>query len=132
MKYPRIERTKEHLLIDIIAISILAVISGSNGWQGIETYGKAKKEWLETFLDLPNGIPSHDTISRVFRRLNPEDFAESFSSFINSLAEKLGAEVIAIDEKNLRQSYDRNSFSYYYKNRNTRQYYQVVSTCLFS
>ena len=79
LKDPRIDRSKDHLLIDIIAISILAVISGADGWTAIETYGKAKEQWLKTFLELPNGIPSHDTISRVFQRLNPEEFAASFS-----------------------------------------------------
>ncbi len=106
---PRIDRTKDHLLIDIIAIAILAVISGADGWTAIETYGKAKQEWLEQFLELPNGIPSHDTISRVFSRLNPEEFASSFSSWINSITKKIGAEVIAIDGKTLKQSYDRNN-----------------------
>ncbi|MDJ0719862.1 MAG: ISAs1 family transposase [Prochloraceae cyanobacterium] len=110
LKDPRIDRTKDHLLIDIIAISILAVISGSDGWKAIETYGKAKEQWLKTFLKLPNGIPSHDTISRVFQRLNPEEFAESFSSWINLIVQELGAEVISIDGKTLKQSYDRNSF----------------------
>jgi hypothetical protein len=58
---PRIERTKAHLLLDIMGIALLAVISGAEGWEGIETYGKAKYEWLKEFLKLPNGIPSHDT-----------------------------------------------------------------------
>ncbi len=105
---PRIERTKEHLLIDIIAIGILAVISGADGWIGIETYGKSKYEWLKEFLELPNGIPSHDTFSRVFARINPEDFQKCFRDWINSITEKLGIEVIAIDGKTLKQSYDRN------------------------
>ena len=60
---PRIERSKEHLLRDIIAIAILAVISGADGWVAIEAYGNAKYEWLKSFLELPNGIPSHDTFS---------------------------------------------------------------------
>ena len=110
LKDPRIDRSKDHLLIDIIAISILAVISGADGWTAIETYGKAKEQWLRTFLELPNGIPSHDTISRVFQRLNPEEFAASFSSWINLIIQKLGVEVISIDGKTLKQSYDRNSF----------------------
>lgn len=58
---PRVERTKQHLLLDIIVIAILAVISGADGWVAIETYGQSKQEWLSTFLSLPNGIPSHDT-----------------------------------------------------------------------
>ena len=69
LKDPRIDRSKYHLLIDIIAISILAVISGADGWTAIEIYGKAKEQWLRTFLELPNGIPSHDTISRVKRAI---------------------------------------------------------------
>ena len=60
---PRIERSKEHLLKDIIAIAILAIISGADGWVAIEAYGNAKYEWLKSFLELPNGIPSHDTFS---------------------------------------------------------------------
>ncbi|MEG4837910.1 transposase family protein [Microcoleus sp. B9-D4] len=63
LKYPRIERSKEHLLKDIIAIAILAIISGSDGWVAIEAYGNAKYKWLKSFLELPNGIPSHDTFS---------------------------------------------------------------------
>ncbi len=102
--------SENYFLIDIITISLLAVISGANGWKAIETYGNSKKEGLKTFLELPNGIPSHDTFSRVFRRLNPEEFAESFSIWIRAIAQNLGAEIIAIDGKNLKQSYDRNSF----------------------
>lgn len=105
---PRIERSKEHLLIDIIAIAILAVISGADGWIGIETYGKAKYEWLKEFLELPNGIPSHDTFSRVFARLAPEEFEKCFQNWLNSITHKLGVEVIGIDGKTLKQSYDRN------------------------
>ncbi len=105
---PRIERTKEHLLIDIVAIAILAVISGADGWIGIETYGQAKHEWLKEFLELPNGIPSHDTFSRVFARIDPNEFQKCFASWINSITGKLGLEVIAIDGKTLKQSYDRN------------------------
>lgn len=67
----RVERTKQHLLIDIMAIAILAVISGADGWVAIETYGNSKKEWLSSFLSLPNGIRSHDTVTRVFARIDP-------------------------------------------------------------
>ncbi len=63
LKDPRIERSKEHLLKDIIAIAVLAVLGGAEGWIGIEAYGNAKYEWLKSFLELPNGIPSHDTLS---------------------------------------------------------------------
>ncbi|WP_333059079.1 MULTISPECIES: transposase family protein [unclassified Microcoleus] len=67
----RIERSKEDLLKYIIAITILAIISGADGWVTIEAYGNAKDEWLKSFLELPNGIPSHDRFSRVFSRIEP-------------------------------------------------------------
>ncbi|MEG4861170.1 ISAs1 family transposase [Microcoleus sp. K1-B6] len=105
---PRIERSKEHLLIDIVAIAILAVISGADGWGAIELYGKTKYEWLKGFLELPNGIPSHDTFSRVFARLEPKQFQECFLSWVNSITKKLELEVITIDGKTMKQSYDRN------------------------
>src|SRR4028119_817260 len=105
---PRIERSKEHLLKDIIAIAILAIISGADGWVAIEAYGNAKYEWLKSFLELPNGIPSHDTFSRVFARIEPQQFQECFLSWINSITKKLELEVIAIDGKTMKQSYDRN------------------------
>ena len=104
---PRIERSKEHLLMDIVAIAILAVISGADGWGAIELYGKTKYEWLKGFLELPNGIPSHDTFSRVFARIEPKQFQECFLSWVNSITKKLELEVIAIDGKTMKQSYDR-------------------------
>ncbi len=75
---PRIERTKRHKLIDIITISICAVICGADGWKDIELYGKCKYKWLKKFLELPNGIPSHDTFARVFSLLNPEQLQQCF------------------------------------------------------
>ena len=83
---PRVDRTKEHKLIDIVVISVCAVICGADTWVGIETYGKAKYKWLKQFLELTNGIPSHDTFSRVFARLNPEEFQSCFFNWVKSIS----------------------------------------------
>lgn len=104
---PRIERSKQHKLIDIITISICAVICGAEGWTDIETYGVTKFEWLKKFLELPNGIPSHDTFARVFGRLNPQQFQQCFLDWIKAINKTTEGEVIAIDGKTLRHSYDK-------------------------
>lgn len=104
---PRIERTKRHQLTDIITISICAVICGADTWVDIESYGHSKYEWLKKFLELPNGIPSHDTIARVFYRLKPEQFQKCFLNWIQSISCLNPGEVIAVDGKTLRHSYDR-------------------------
>lgn len=103
---PRVGETK-HSLMAIIAIAILAVLSGADGFVGIETYGKAKKDWLETFLALPHGIPSHDTFGRVFGALDPQQLHDGFLSWVNTLTEKLDIKLIHIDGKTSRGSYDR-------------------------
>ncbi|MEG4107351.1 ISAs1 family transposase [Microcoleus sp. S13_C5] len=108
LKNPRIERSKEHLLKDIRWIAILAVLSGADGWVAIEAYGNAKYEWLKSFLELPNGIPSHDRFSRVFARIEPQQFQECFLSWVNAIFGELELNVIAIDGKTMKQSYDRN------------------------
>ena len=105
---PRIERTKQHLLVDIVAIAILAVLSGYDSWVAIETYAQAKQELLQQFLALPNGIPSHDTIARVFARLDPKAFEQCFHRRVESITQTIGAQVIPIDGKTVRQSFDRN------------------------
>ena len=104
---PRVERTRDHKLIDIIVIAICAVISSAEHWTEVERYGKMKKEWLETFLDLPNGIPSHDTFGRVFARLDPDIFCECFLGWIRTLYAETDGKAVAIDGKTLRRSYDR-------------------------
>lgn len=104
---PRIERSKQHKLVDIITIAICAVICGAEGWTDIETYGVTKYEWLKQFLELPNGIPSHDTFARVFARLNPQQFQQCFLSWIKAINKVTSGEVIAFDGKSLRHSYDK-------------------------
>src|SRR5713226_6063035 len=102
---PRIDRTKRHLLLDIILIAILAVICGEEGWVDIEAFGNAKEEWLKTFFEMPNGIPSHDTFGRVFARIDPQQFEQCFLTWVRGVTEKLTG-VIAIDGKTLRRSHD--------------------------
>jgi len=103
---PRIERSKRHKLIDILTLAILAVICGADSWVGMESFGQAKLKWLKRVLELPNGIPSHDTFARVFARLNPEQFQQCFLEWVRSLVRLSDGEVIALDGKTLRQSYD--------------------------
>jgi predicted transposase YbfD/YdcC len=104
---PRIDRTKLHKLLDILVIAICAVIAGADNWEDVEEFGKARLEWFRTFLELPNGIPSHDTFTRVFARLDPEQFQACFLGWMNAVAEVIGGQVIAIDGKVLRRSHDK-------------------------
>jgi predicted transposase YbfD/YdcC len=104
---PRIDRTKRHLLVDIMCLGVLAVIAGAEGWEDIEQFGNDKHDWLKKFLKLPNGIPSHDTISRVFRLLKPAAIQAAWKTWIESLHEELGLKLIAVDGKTLRRSHDR-------------------------
>jgi predicted transposase YbfD/YdcC len=103
---PRIERTKLHLLIDILTITICAVICGADGPSDIEQYGHEKYEWLKTFLALPNGIPSHDTIGRVLARIDPKHFQSCFLGWMQHICQLTTGEVVPIDGKTLRHSYD--------------------------
>lgn len=103
---PRRDRTKEHKLIDIIAIAICAVICGAEGWVDIENFGNSKLHWLRTFLELPNGIPSHDTFGRVFSLIDAQQFQLSFYEWVLSINEILRGQIINIDGKRLRGSGD--------------------------
>lgn len=108
IKDPRVERTKKHQLTDILVIAILAVIAGAQGWEDIENYGISKRQWLEEFLTLPNGIPSDDTFRRVFGVIDPDALNRCFLKWVETLVTKMGGEVIPIDGKTIRGSYDRN------------------------
>jgi predicted transposase YbfD/YdcC len=103
---PRIDRTKRHQLLDIIVIAVCAVICGADDWVAIERFGQAKLAWFKSFLALPNGIPSHDTFGRVFAHLNPEQFQQGFLSWVQAVAEIQWGEIVAVDGKTLRHSYD--------------------------
>jgi len=104
---PRLERTKDHQLLDILMIAICAILCGANDWVGVATFGQARLGWFRTFLALPNGIPSHDTFGRVFARLDPAAFTQAFLEWTQAIRTVLSAEVIAIDGKTLRRSHDQ-------------------------
>jgi predicted transposase YbfD/YdcC len=98
---PRVERTKLHCLKDIIGLSICAVLSGCNEWSEIELYGEHKEQWLKQFLVLENGIPSHDTINRLFATLNPKELQSCFIDWVQSIAGISNGKIISIDGKRL-------------------------------
>ncbi len=103
---PRVTGRSQHKLIDILVIAICGVICGADDWVAIAGFGEAKEDWFREFLELPNGIPSHDTFGRTFSLLSPEAFQESFTSWIRSLTGVFEG-LIAIDGKTLRRSHDR-------------------------
>ncbi len=104
IKDPRVDRTKYHLLEDIIFITIAAVICGAETWNDVENYGKSKKSWLKQFLKLPNGIPTHDTFNRVFSAIDPKQLESCFLSWIKAVSELTEGEVVSIDGKTIRGS----------------------------
>jgi predicted transposase YbfD/YdcC len=95
---------KKHLLLDLVVITLCAVICGAQDWQQVVTFAKHRQAWLETFLALPNGVPSHDTFERVFDRLDPQVFQTCFRRWVEALTHDLGIQQIAIDGKCLRHS----------------------------
>ncbi|MGA2046150.1 MAG: ISAs1 family transposase [Terracidiphilus sp.] len=101
LRDPRIERNREHLLEEILLIAIAAVLSGAESWNDIADFGEDKREWLQAFLTLPSGIPSHDTFNRVFAALDPEEMERGFVAWVSSIAKLTAGEVVAIDGKTL-------------------------------
>jgi predicted transposase YbfD/YdcC len=101
---PRVERTRVHNLLDILTIAICAILAGADGPTSIETFGKAKEEWLGSILPLPNGIPSHDTFSRVLAHLRPAELQQGFIAWFAAIQTATKGELVAIDGKTLRKS----------------------------
>ena len=104
---PRIERRKLHPMINILIIALCATICGADNWVDIELFGQSKHKWFAKFLDLSNGIPSHDTFGRVFAMLDAEQFQHCFINWVQAVCKVLGGQVIAVDGKTARRSHDR-------------------------
>ena len=103
---PRVRRTRRHELTSILVITVCAVICGADDWVAIARFGRAKRPWFRQFLPLPHGIPSHDTFGRVFAALDPQAFHAAFLAWVQSVATLLPGDVIAIDGKTLRRTFD--------------------------
>jgi hypothetical protein len=102
----RIDRKKLYSLQDIIVIAVCGVICGAENWVDIENFRNARNEWFKKFMELPNGIPSHDTFGRVFGLLQAEAFEACFYDWVQAVNQITKGQVIAIDGKELRHSYD--------------------------
>ncbi len=103
----RIDHTKRHQLLDILTIALCAILCGADEWVAMEEFGKAKREWFDTFLTLPNGIPSHGTFGRVFAAPDPNQFQHCFLAWVQSTVTLTDGTVIACDGKTVRRSHDR-------------------------
>lgn len=104
---PRVQGRCDHKLIDLILMTVCAVICGADSWTGVETFAKAKQDWLNRYLELPNGVPSHDTFGRVFARLNAEAFQAGFSRWVEAVFRVTKGQVVAMDGKTIRCSHDQ-------------------------
>jgi predicted transposase YbfD/YdcC len=103
---PRSDHTKHHPLLDLIGLTLCAVIAGADTWTDIARYGRAKVDWLNTFLELPHGIPSHDTLGRVFAALDPAAFRDCFLAWMQAVVGASRGKLVALDGKTLRHSFD--------------------------
>jgi len=103
---PRVRRTRRHALVDVLVITLCAVICSADDWVSIAQFGRAKRKWFRRFLTLRHGIPSHDTFGRVFAALDPETIQAAFLAWVETVADLLPGEVIAVDGKTLRRTFD--------------------------
>lgn len=115
-----------HKLVDIIVIAICGVICGADDWVMIEYFGNAKRKWFETFLELPHGIPSHDTFGKVFALIEPKEFQARFLDWVHVIAEITSGQLIAIDGKSARRSHVRTNS----KSASQRETGYALSECL--
>ena len=104
---PRMDRTKEHDLIDVLIIAVCTLLCGGESFNDMEDFGYAKQDWFKTFLRLRNGIPSHDTFNRVFAALDPEQFLDCFLRWTQSLRQAVAQEIVALDGKALRRALNK-------------------------
>lgn len=104
---PRVNRTKEHPLVNVLVIGLCTLLCGGQTFNDMEDFGEAKRQWFETFLDLSNGIPSHDTFNRVFSAMDPQEFLQAFLSWTQSLRRAVPNEIVAMDGKALRRALDK-------------------------
>lgn len=106
---PRLDRKKRHSLHDVLMIAVCAILCGVETFTEMEEFGEAKEEWFKGFLELPNGIPSHDTFNRVFALVDPTEFQSAFTEWTATLRKTLSEEIVAIDGKSLRGSATKES-----------------------
>lgn len=104
---PRADKNQRHPLETILFIAVCAVICGAEGWVDLQRFGELKKEWLSKYVDLSQGVPSHDTFGRVFSLLDPNGFQEFFLVWIRGLHEKTAGRIVSLDGKSIRRSHDR-------------------------
>src|SRR5579862_9537759 len=104
---PRVDRTRAHELIDILVIAICTLLCGGESFNDMEDFGRAKQDWFKTFLNLRNGIPSHDTFNRLLAALDPEKFSDCFLGWTQSLRQAVPREIVALDGKALRRALNK-------------------------
>jgi hypothetical protein len=104
---PRVDRTKDHDLIDVLIIAVCCLLCAGESFNDMEDFGKAKHDWFKGFLKLRNGIPSHDTFNRVFQALDPKQFLECFLRWTQSVRRAVPQEIVALDGKALRRAINK-------------------------